>query len=360
MNLKNRGRRPVKNHLMGKLPTIRSCPKKLKRGLTQTTPLGYFVSDAQRAPKNPSFIRGFNPHPLRRNAAVSTVLSKTRFEAPVPALHSLAPPGQFLPRCRASSVPALQHGCWAQADFRYPHLGVQPIFSTPSRADALSIRHDPQGFPARFASRRTERIDPPPRPTAAKNASASQGFHAFHPGPGLDRSSLIWLDDSGSTNRLQPAQTLSAFLSSAGLLRRPYPGQSSWSAPAGKLSCRGGSRSVLSALPRQTSCLYASQKNLGPASGRRRFLQWPFHPISRRFPDQLCHCGQADSSFEGPGHPASLSHLPPTSILAGRGAFLSSHGVDFASSIYSHPPAQTLPRRTHASAHALAIQGFLL
>src|SRR5207302_3718212 len=331
-----------------------------KRRLTQTSPEGYSVSDGQRASKSRYFIRGFLPHPLRRPAALSAVLSKAGSEAAVSALHSMAPPGLFLPRRRTSLVPDLQHDRGSETNLGYSHPGLQPLFSTSPGIASLSLRHQPPGFLAPVASPRTSRLASDSRHPARQDAQASVRTNQLYLGFRFDVAAPVPLVYSTRAGRLQSSKTSASQLSSFALLRWPHSGYAVWSSAPGRLLCRNRLQTICPNLSGQTSPLRASQKSLGPAPSRCRLLSRRVYSLSRREFPGLRGRRQTNGATSCHGRCQSLSRLSPTWPLAGDRIPVPAHGVAHPPSLRPGSATQTLQGRTSPPIEPVGIQQVLV
>ena len=201
------------------------------------------------------------------------------------------------------------------------------ILSKPNGFKAFSFTHKSTGF-ARSIS-----VARPPKKPIYPEAGFTQASHIRF---GLNRINCLW-QTSGSQNRLQPAQTRQAFLSSCHLFRGPYQRL---------LACYFSPRQYLSweRCFRSYKKLFSQTPIWYPFSSftRRRWLLRPStHRIPRREKYRLRHYSQTNPAFTTQA--LNNSFQKHKSTLASGQFFLPAYGLAKTAQIYCY--AQTPARK---------------
>lgn len=334
--------------------------KERKGGLTQSSLTVHFVSDAKRPSKSGSFIRGFDPDPLRWDDTFSAILSKIGFEAIVPTACCMEKTGRPLSWVGDALVSSLHDGGGTQTNFGYTNPVVQPIVPKSFGSEPLPIRNDVEGFFERDQSRGTQRDHESPRPVEGEDVRPASAQNQFHFGRRFDGSAVVWLDDSGCPGRIQSQETSSSQLPSAGLLRRRHARHDSWHASTRGYSSGVGVHSIQPSVPGQTSDIYESKESHGSGESGRGVLRQEIYPFSRGRKGWIRGRCQNDiaSSFEGDR--ASVSHVSKTGQMAGWADHLSTAGLEISAPICCRSSTETETERGRASTDALEVQGLFL
>ena len=220
--------------------------------VTQTSPMGNFVSRAQRSPKNRCFLRGNAHYPLRRDVADSAFLQQTGFEAFASALR----PDQDHRRAPTRTPNSFWH-CSTPSSWDLRRINKTEILQyNGAFLEMLGLKR----FPDQATLRRFLKRLPPKTIRQLGRLHDSLRAHLFalpHLSHHADVRHRFGRDHgvrqtARSASRIQPQEAWPTVLPSDLLFRSASARILAWDVPAGERRCRHRRPRLYPGLSRQS------------------------------------------------------------------------------------------------------------